>query len=149
MDSKKNIPFKYRLGGITTKQFAILEQVYNKESDGNHLSTCLGFGCNPETEQVAVNYRFQFEHEKDSPFLIIEVETFFKMEPTSWAEMKQKNKVVLPKHFAAHIAGISVGHVRGVLHVKTEQTQFCEFMIPLLNPLELIPEDVIIDIAEE
>ena len=37
---------------------------------------------------------------------------------------------------------ITVGTLRGVLHAKTENTEFNEFFLPTINVTDLIKEDI-------
>jgi hypothetical protein len=49
--------------------------------------------------------------------------------------------LTIPKGFLAHLAMISVGTARGILHCKTENTIFNNFVLPLVNVASMIPED--------
>ncbi len=50
----------------------------------------------------------------------------------------------MPKNFAQHIGVITVGTARGILHTKTEGTILNSLIIPSINVLELVPNDIII-----
>ena len=39
---------------------------------------------------------------------------------------------------------IAVGTARGILHAKTEATKFNQFLIPPINVVELIKDDIIL-----
>jgi len=74
-------------------------------------------------------------------FLIIEVSCEFDISSEFWKEFDNKDKVRIPKGFMAHLAMITVGTTRGILHSKTENTKFNEFILPTLNITEMITED--------
>jgi hypothetical protein len=57
----------------------------------------------------------------------------------------EKQSVLLPANFARHLAMITVGTTRGVLHAKTEKTEFSKFIIPTINLEEIITEVVEIE----
>ena len=66
----------------------------------------------------------------------------FIVENNSWEKLKtEENKIKLPKGFLSHLATISMGTTRGILHTKTENTIFNHFTLPLINVKEMIQED--------
>ena len=72
----------------------------------------------------------------------------YSIEQAAWAALTRtdENRLVLPKGFMAHLAMLTVGTVRGMLHVKTENTKFNCYFLPTINVAEMINEDVIFDI---
>lgn len=43
----------------------------------------------------------------------------------------------------AHLTTIMVGTARGILHAKTENTLFNQFLLPTIDVTELVTDDVI------
>ena len=98
------------------------------------------FGTSTEDSAVISIIKFQFE-QKEKPFLIIEVSCEFSIEEDKWGEFSNGKTIHIPKGFLAHLAMITVGTTRGVLHSKTDNTKFNEFILPTLNVSEMITED--------
>lgn len=57
------------------------------------------------------------------------------------------NTLTLEKGFARHLSVIAVGTARGVLHSKTEDTDWNHITLPLINIEEVLQEDVIIELV--
>lgn len=132
----------FQLNNITTEQFAIIEDAYDKAIDNANMSISLKFGLNKEDKFVASFVKVQFE-QNDKAFLVIEVGNHFKINDTSWQDIKSsEDTVLLPRGFAAHLVMLTIGTLRGVLHNKTENTEFNKFILPTINVMELIKSDV-------
>jgi hypothetical protein len=56
----------------------------------------------------------------------------------------ETKSLLLPKNFAQHISVITVGTARGVLHAKTEGDILNALILPSINVLDLVPDDVTI-----
>jgi hypothetical protein len=138
-----NLNISFNLVKIKTDQFALFEE--NHLEKGNiKLSTNLSFGLNTDDKVFSVTTKFTFEIKK-KPFMTIQVSSFFQIEDTAWNNFNTNGQMVFPKAFVAHMAMITVGSARGVLHAKTEETIFNKYILPTLNVAEMIPEDVVFD----
>ena len=142
--NETQLPVNFQLADVQTEQFAIIETAY-KEGENFKLNLSFRFGYNEQDHAILVSPHFSFEQGKNS-FIILEVACVYSIADESWVEMydPQNNSVTLAKGFAAHVAAISVGVTRGVLHAKTEHTPFKKFMIPLINVAENITEDIVL-----
>ncbi|MGV3529810.1 MAG: hypothetical protein ACO1OO_13000 [Flavisolibacter sp.] len=143
--SKQNSPIQFLLVDIHTEQFAILEENFKEEAADNvTLSSSFRFGYNEEEKTILASPRFTFDQDEFS-FIVIEVACYFRISDVSWNDIAvDGGGVKLSKGFAAHLAAISTGVARGVMHAKTENTQFAKFLMPLLNVAENIEEDVVL-----
>ncbi len=130
----------FKLEKINTEQFAIIESSYDECNDDIGLEANVKFGTSTEDSAVISIIKFQFE-QKEKPFLIIEVSCEFSIEEDKWGEFSNGKTIDIPKGFLAHLAMITVGTTRGVLHSKTDNTKFNEFILPTLNVSEMITED--------
>jgi hypothetical protein len=133
-----NIGFK--INKINTQQFAIIEDSYDSDNEEFSIETNLGFGIDSENTAIISLVKIQFE-QKNIPFLIIEVSCEFDIDPSFWNKFENEESITMPKGFMAHLAMITVGTTRGVLHSKTENTKFNEFVLPTLNVTEMINKD--------
>jgi hypothetical protein len=142
MAQTKNIGFK--LARITTDQFAIIEESFQKDKDIG-LFSGFRFGAKDDDQLIVVYALFRFEQEH-TPFLVIETGCHFTIEPEAWKGFKrnEENKLIIKKDFVTHLMMLTVGTARGVLHAKTEDTSFNQFILPTINVSEILKEDVVI-----
>ena len=146
-NSKNKIGFS--LNNVTTEQFAIIEEAFN---NNNPVELNLGssFAVDIEKKLVSNFFKVQFIQDK-TPFLILETGCHFKISPDAWQEFfdKDKNTIKLPQRFAGHLLMLNIGTSRGVLHAKTDDTVYNQFMLPTINVNRLIDTDVIMDLTED
>jgi hypothetical protein len=131
---------RFALAKINTDQFAMIESAFKKDEKVN-LKLTLLFGSNKDENLISVKTSFQFE-QQIIPFLIIEATCFFKIEPNDWKCFEQGTEIIVPKNIITHFSALTVGTVRGILHTKTEGTNFNGFIIQPVNVTELVTEDI-------
>lgn len=138
----------FELQGIKTEQFAILNENFNHKKPVD-LNSQLQFKFDQKQSLIGVEIGFEYIQSKKRLLKIV-VSCHFKIEADSWQTFleTQKGKLVIPKGFLAHLAMITVGTTRGVLHVKSESTPFAMFILPAINVVEMIPNDAEIDLIE-
>ena len=78
--------------------------------------------------------------QKKSPFLIIEVGCHFNITTEAWSGFynESKTELIVSRGFIGHLVMLTIGTTRGVLHSKTENTPFNNFLLPTLNVNELV-----------
>lgn len=130
----------FTLDKINTEQFAIIESSYDECNEEFGLEASLKFGVNSENKAVISFVKFQFEQNK-IPFLIIEASCEFTIDNKFWDSFSGNKTIIIPKGFLSHLAMITTGTTRGILHSKTENTKFNEFLLPTVNIVEMITED--------
>jgi hypothetical protein len=74
----------------------------------------------------------------EKAFLILKTRCEFEIEGEAWNSFISENTITVPEGFASHLAVITVGTARGVLHEKTNDTSFNHFVIPTINLTALI-----------
>jgi hypothetical protein len=139
-----NVNINFSLLKIETSQFAIFEENFEK-SEVVNLNTNLSFGLNSLDKVFLITPKYTFETD-NKPFMAIQISCYFKIEDATWESFKNKTKIIFPKDFVAHMAMITVGTSRGVLHSKTEGTVFNHYILPPLNVAEMVGEDVVFDV---
>jgi hypothetical protein len=140
MESRKDI-VEFSIARVTTEQFAIIEKSF-ADTEAINLNTNLRFALDRNQRIVAVFALFKFE-QKGIPFLLVEVSCQFLIVPESWTNfIKDDITTIIPKGFMTHLGMITVGTARGVLHTKTEGTRFNDFVLPTINVVDMIKEDV-------
>lgn len=136
----ENRNIRFSLVKISTDQFAIIPGSF-KIGEAVNFKTGLKFGVDKASNLISVKASFQFE-QQTIPFLIIEASCFFKIEPNDWNGFVQEGEIVVPKSIITHLSMLTVGTVRGILHAKTEGTNFNGFVIPTINITELVTSDI-------
>ena len=126
----------FELQGIKTEQFAILNENFNHKKPVD-LNSQLQFKFDQKQSLIGVEIGFEYLQSKKILLKIV-VSCHFKIEADSWQTFLeiQKGKIVVPKGFLAHLAMITVGTTRGVLHTKTESTDYAKFILPAIMLLK-------------
>ena len=126
----------FELQGIKTEQFAILHEDFNHKKPVD-LDSQLQFKFDQKQNLIGVEVSFEYIQSKKILLKIV-VSCHFKIEADSWQTFLeiQKGKIVVPKGFLAHLAMITVGTTRGVLHTKTESTDYAKFILPAIMLLK-------------
>lgn len=135
---------KFGLSRISTEQFAIIDDNFSS-SKGIHLKTNLRYGADGSSKMISCFVEIVFESE-NKPFLKVEGGCHFSIGDKSWDELKDENSVNLPKGFVRHLAVLTVGTVRGILHTKTEGTDFNKYVLPTVDITAIIKEDAVLKI---
>jgi len=52
--------------------------------------------------------------------------------------------IILPVSLITHMAVLTVGTARGILHSKTENTKFNKYLLPTINVTESLKSDIAI-----
>jgi hypothetical protein len=142
--STKSIGFA--LTKINLDQFAIIETAYS-EDKGIGLVTGLKFDADSVNKIIKCTVRVSFEQDH-LPFLVLEASNEFAVDKDAWLSFfnESQKEIVFPKKFMAHLAMLTVGTARGMLHVKTENNKFNRYFLPPINVAEMINEDVTFDV---
>lgn len=138
MDTPPKINFTIRK--IQTEQFAILENNFFHDAKV-HFFFSFDFQIVNSQGVIVISLRFHFA-QNDNPFLVGKVVSHFSVKNEEWLMFCNENQVIIPRLFMVHLAMITVGTARGILHAKTENTIFNRFSFPLINVLDTIKEDI-------
>lgn len=133
----------FSLMKVSTEQFAIIEDGF-KEKGKIRINTSLRYGAEDQQKLIAVFASFIYESDQ-KPFIIIEASCHFKITDSAWEDLYkiEINSLQVPRGFLSHLAMLTVGTTRGILHSKTEGTCFNKYVLPTINVSELIKEDAI------
>jgi hypothetical protein len=143
---KKNATIDFALKNIVTEQFAIIDESFTDSKEIN-IRTDIGFGLDKDNRMVRVHLKISFLC-LEQPFLLLEVAVYFIIKPESYELFLNEDKTLLtlPAGIAQHLGVIAVGTARGILHAKTENTEYNKFFLPTLNLVELVKEDVVFNL---
>jgi hypothetical protein len=72
--------------------------------------------------------------------MIVEAGCHFAIKPESWEKLLNDGQkiLVVPKGLMQHLAMLTVGTTRSILHAKTENTIFNKYVIPTINVAEIL-----------
>lgn len=143
-DIKK--PILYALRKLTTEQFALSDESFMPSKIFN-CNVTLNFALDHKKRMLAVFS--QIEIEKDNLQIIkIEIGCHFEIEPESYNSLvnEEMKTAVFSKEFIMNLTSIAIGATRGALHVKTENTPFNLYFIPIIKVNDLIQEEITFDL---
>jgi hypothetical protein len=131
---------KFALQKFQTEQFAIIEQNFSA-AEKVQFSFSFDFQIIHSQRIIIVSLEFSFM-QHNNPFLVGKVAGYFKVGSEEWLNFCTEKQITVPKSFIAHLAMITVGTTRGILHTKTEGTAFNRFLFPLINVSNSIKGDI-------
>jgi hypothetical protein len=138
-----NAPIEFALKSIRTDEFATLPYSPTAGED-IRLATNVNFGINTELKEITVIFRAAFEA-VNKPFIILQASCVFdvKAEDFNKFPYKDQKTVDVRRDFLAHLATLTIGTARGILHTKLEYTPFSNhFLLPVINVSDIaIKED--------
>lgn len=137
------------LQGIKTLEFATMREAFSEKKSLIELGVGADFGIKSLEEcQISCSPEITF-FQDEKPFLKIKTACYFIVDPETWKAYRkpESHSICFPKGFTDHLLMISIGTLRGVLHAKTEGTEFNQFILPTINVTTLSKGDVEIEIA--
>ena len=149
MDNK-GLSIGFALANITTEQFASIEE--NIPQQGNEIGIDINFrfSADEKSKMIGVFTNFTF-HTQGKQFLIVEGGCHFKIKPEDWEKLlsEDKKELTAPAGLLRHLATITVGTTRGILHAKTENTCFSKYILPTINIVKVVSEPSIFKFTGE
>lgn len=136
----------YKVSKVVTEQFAIIEQSFN----ANEIvvsSYDLGFSINRVERIIIASTTLRFLI-ASALFILIKVSSHYSIKEDLWASIEQDNKLKLKKAFLNLLMINNIAVARGILHSKTESTEFNKFVVPMIDVQAIIKKDLIISIEE-
>jgi hypothetical protein len=138
---ENNKPIGFQLVGIRTDQFAIVDDDFDVSKP---LEIEVNFSVAKTDDQKVLSVMLHSKFlDIDRVIIILECSCHFRITPESWELFRESdtNLHVIPKAFITHLAVITVGTARGILHSKTEGTKFNGHILPTLNLTEIFTTD--------
>lgn len=136
---KMNIP--YRINQIRTAQFAIFP---NKYVNGDDVSVNANFNFAVSSDLTTIRCISSFTYsQNDNLLLTTEIQCFFGISPEGIEELSKEERV--PVEFLRYMATIVTGTTRGIIHAKTENTVLNSTVLPPINLVEAIKNDLVIN----
>jgi hypothetical protein len=145
---KENKPIQFGLKSIRTDQFATAEAT-NVQDNKVQLDHSFTFSLNNTGNELTVTFKLSFKSEEQL-FIILQVSCVFGIEPDDLliSSSEEPKKIQIPKGFMAHLAFITTGTARGILHAKLEQTEFNKYLLPILDVSTVFENDADFDLPQ-
>jgi hypothetical protein len=138
MKNKNGIGFT--LAKINTMQFATIDMQIEDQAEID-IRANIDFGVSNDNQRGVCITKFEFQHES-KPIIILEVNCEFQFNDETWESLSGKTEIELPTALLQHLAVLTIGTIRGILHAKTENTAYNKYYLPTLNVTEMIKEDL-------
>lgn len=149
MSKSKNKGVGFALRAINTDQFASYPDLHDEEKEVGFWQS-YEYGADPDTKFIGVAAEFRFAH-NETLFLSLKVSCHFEVKEDAWNTMlsEDKESITVESGLLGHLLMLTIGTCRGVLHAKTENTEFNQYLLPAINVTELITESVTIEFKGE
>lgn len=134
-EEKRNIGYGIRSIQETSFHFSPPEHKPAPSAVGVGISYTLSFVEKDNSANVVIDITYLNNKTKDEYCKISILNAF---EIIELKKYKQKEDYDLPIDFIALIVGISISHTRAILSTKTRGTVLGEFILPILNPKEIV-----------
>ncbi len=133
----------FGLNRIKTIHFELNGSVYNDTEDVK-FQTGISVKASDKEHLISIFFMVRFKCEIE-PFIQLEVQCEFEIEPKTFESFRaSKDTLVIPSAFARHLAVVTVGTTRGILFEKLNKTNFKSFLLPSINLMKFIKEDVVL-----
>lgn len=133
-----NIP--YRIEKIETNQFAIFPDELASGQDLD-ISTNFNFAITSDISHIRCISKIQYE-QKGKLLLVLEIACHFGLAPEGIEQIKLDGKINV--EFLRYMATIAIGTARGIIHARTQSTPMNAFVLPPINLIPSITEDMIL-----
>jgi len=138
-----NIQYKFIKMDLT--QFSPELEIFDPSNESIGIETNFNFSFN-KTERIlkcVINLTFIQDNQ---PFLKCELQTFFEISKESIEEQTNDNFVIFPKGLLCQFASLAYGSFRGIIYMKTINTNICNLILPPMYLNEVIKGDMKIEL---
>ena len=130
----------YKIARLETRQFAIFPEKFNNQEDAG-VSSAFEYSIN--TEKTVIRCRSTFHYvQGENVLMVLEMTAIFSIAPEGMEEIQKNGSI--PVDFLRYMGTIVVGAARGVIHTKTEGTVLNAVVLPPINLMEIIKEDLVV-----
>ena len=140
MAKDKNIQFK--IADIRTNEFAIVDEI-PVEDDKVEIKSGIGVNMDVENSIITVQIKFTYIF-NNYPFVILNCQCSFMLDDINLKSFANEDgcTYTFPRDLVTHLAVLTVGTARGILHCKTENTNYNKFILPPIDLTKIIKEDL-------
>lgn len=128
---------------IHTIVFELDETQYEPELE-DKIETGISIKASDKDHTISIFFLVRFKQDS-VPFINLEVQCEFEIEPKAFEAFRSsRDTLTIPSAFARHLAVITVGTTRGILFEKLNKSNFKNFLLPSINLMNYIKEDIIL-----
>lgn len=122
---------RYVMRGVSVEQFATLFEPTTNDIELN-LSIPVKTNYEERTFAIGANIRYL---ENGKPFMVAEAFCHYEIEPDCWNEISENSTtdVIFPEELMDTLIRIAVGTLRGIICVKTENTPYSKYFLPIIE----------------
>lgn len=132
---------QYQFIKMELTQFSPKWEVYSSENSAIGLETRFNFAFNKSEGVLKCTTVLTFMQDNQI-FLNSELQTFFKIKEESVKELTKENVITIPRGLLCQFASLSYGSYRGILYMKTINTDLSNLVLPPMYLDEVIKEDI-------
>ncbi len=150
MTEKGKTTVGFALSKITTEQFEVTESNLPAEGAEIGIKMNFRFSANASQKMIGIFTNFNF-HNGDKQFINVEGGCHFDIQPVDWDTMlnNEKTELTVPRELLRHLAEVTVGATRGILHARTENTDLNSFHLPIINIDNIVNSDSVFNLNEK
>lgn len=136
-----NPQFSFKYIGITDEQFAVFPKHFQLDSPRTDINIQLRFSGDFSIRSVGCEFIVDFASPQHPTFLRCAITCIFQFGEASWSERLSENKdfVTLEESIFMHFAAFTAGTIRGVLHVR-QQNSTVSAILPPVNVVPLVKD---------
>jgi hypothetical protein len=128
----------YRIVKIENTQFAFFPDKFIV-SDRVKVDVAFNFAPSKDLSMIRCTSIIHYT-QNDNLLLVLELATYFEIAQVGIDNIKKDGKV--PVDFLRYMGTIAIGTARGVIHAKTEGSVMNPVVLPPINLVEIIREDL-------
>lgn len=122
-------------------QFSPEWERYDTTNDSVGIKTFFNFSFN-KTEGILKCVTNLCFIQENRPFLKTELQTFFEIAKESIEEMTNESIITIPKGLLCQFASLAYGSFRGVIYMKTINTDLSNLILPPMYLDDVIKDDM-------
>lgn len=131
---------QYTISQIKTPQFAIFPEKFVNGRKAN-IQASISFTVPKDLHQIRCSLDIKYVQGEDLLMTTV-IECYFTISPEGISTIKSEGKIEVG--FLRYIGTISVGTARGVIAAKTENTVLNILVLPPINLVNMIKEDMVL-----
>lgn len=135
---------RFRMFRITVPQFAILED--ELIGSGVTYETKFQLKYSLESKSIGVSLYLSSFSEEKKRLAVLEVFCEFSIHPDDWKSCKDNGVLRISKDDIPAFIAQTIGVARGIYHCRTEGTYLNGYVLPPINAVEMVKEDLIINL---
>ena len=134
-----NIQYKFIKMDLT--QFSPEWERYDSTNDSVGIETNFSFSFNKTEGILKCVTKLTFIQE-NQPFLRSELQTFYEISKESVKELTNESVITIPRGLLCQFASLAYGSFRGVIYMKTINTDLSNLILPPMYLDEVIKGDM-------